>query len=271
MEQLSRVYLYRNMEEEDIAESLQFTMKINLKVLEGVEEFFLTSEIGNESIEFDYSDLLERIRSNIQQLSEWTQNESWEYNQQILKEKLMNILHEYERKSGKNGRNLFNKIINELGEFNGKIIEKKDFDVNAYPRGERPQVFLSHAYVDKTYTWRLFYYFYSRGIYLYVDWMHKTALKDGRDIKSGLREELNKSSQLLFLRTLNSELDIQGKQYLKPWCSWELGGFYNGHSPNEKYLLNLYSVDGYKNVQLHGLKLFTGIVGQRLHGIEITP
>lgn len=274
MERLSRVWLYQNMTNKSISESLSFALRVNIRVLRDVEDFFLTTDFENTVKEFNYFDLLYQIRSNIQPLEMDTANPTWSKALKHLKDKLMRLLSEYEKKDGvnrKDERYLFNQIINELGSFNGKIIKREEFDKEQKIRGNRPQVFLSHAYADKAYTWALFDFFYENDVYLYVDWMHNDEIEDGRDLKSGLKEQLNESSQLLFLRTLNSELDIQGKQYIKPWCSWELGNFYNGTNPDEKYLLNLYSVDNYKNIQLHGLKLYTGLSRGKLQGIEIEP
>ena len=101
--------------------------------------------------------------------------------------------------------------------------------------------------------------------------MHNEIEVDGRVVKNMLQVRLDESEQLLFLRTLNSELDIQGKQMLRPWCAWELGNFYRREYGEEKYLINLYSVDYYSNTLIHGLKLFTGVVGKRLQGYEIVP
>ena len=277
MESLSRVQLYQNMTNGSFPEPLLFALRANLDILNGVEEFFLTTDFENTIKNFGYSDLLSQIRNNIQQIEENIgniENPSWRKAIRVLKDKLSRVLLEYEKKDGTNRkteRNLFNQIINELGNFNDKIIERKIFIEEQNPKEDRPQVFLSHAYADKAYTWALFDFFYKHDVYLYVDWMHNEEQKDGRDLKKELKAQLNASMQLLFLRTLNSELDIQGKQYIKPWCSWELGSFYNGTKPDEKYLLNLYSVDNYDNVQLHGLKLYTGISMGRLQGIEIDP
>ena len=47
------------------------------------------------------------------------------------------------------------------------------------------------------------------GIFLYVDWMWTSQLKDGKLIKNNLSKHLMESSQLLFLRTINSEFKYQ--------------------------------------------------------------
>lgn len=276
MEQLGRVRLYENLLERSNLDVLRFALRVNIRVLNGIEQNFLTTDSENAVTEIPYTELLESIRRNIRMLTD----EDIGYSQgrnalMTLITRLNRLVTQYEKKNGanrKDGRNLFNQIINELGSFNEKVIGRQDLNEEGERRkGNRRQVFLSHAYADRAYTWALFDYFYTRGIYLYVDWMHRDEENDGRILKRDLKNSLNQSSQLLFLRTLNSELDIQGKQYIKPWCSWELGSFYNGANPNEKYLLNLYSVDSYKNVQLHGLKLYTGISDGKMEGIEIVP
>ncbi|MFU2164872.1 hypothetical protein ACMZ6Z_08870 [Streptococcus pluranimalium] len=88
------------------------------------------------------------------------------------------------------------------------------------------QVFLSHAYVDRIYTLGLFLYFYDKGIYLYIDWMHQAQGLLTKKIKNNLLSAINNSAQLLFLRTLNSELGLQGgSRQIREWCAWEIGTF----------------------------------------------
>lgn len=88
------------------------------------------------------------------------------------------------------------------------------------------QVFLSHAYVDRIYTLGLFLYFYDKGIYLYIDWMHQSQGLLTKKIKNNLIMAIDNSIQLLFLRTLNSELGLQGgNRQIREWCAWEIGTF----------------------------------------------
>lgn len=272
VEQLSRVQLYRNLIRKNISESFVNVLQINIEILSGVEELFLTSDYHNEVLEIDFFQLTNRIRNNVERLEmlerEWSDNSIFKLRNNILK-----LLREYENKINyKSTRNFFNKLINELIDFNDKMIDQ---NVEFEPRERQsgmPQVFLSHAYDDKVYSIALFDYFYEQGIYLYVGWMHNEIEEDGRIVKRILQTRLEESIQLLFLRTLNSELDIQGKQMVRPWCAWELGNFYRKEHGEEKYLINLYSVDCYSNILIHGLKLYTGIQGGLLHGIEIpTP
>lgn len=91
---------------------------------------------------------------------------------------------------------------------------------------KRNQVFLSHAFMDKLYTLGLFLYFFEQNVYLYVDWMHQPKNSKTKKLKGNLIQEINNSVQLLFLRTLNSELALQGgKRQIREWCAWEIGTF----------------------------------------------
>lgn len=93
-------------------------------------------------------------------------------------------------------------------------------------RNKRNQVFLSHAFVDRLFTLGLFLYFYQQNVYLYVDWMHQPKNSKTKKLKGNLIQEIIKSDQLLFLRTLNSELALQGgKRQIREWCAWEIGTF----------------------------------------------
>ncbi|HEL9598552.1 TPA: hypothetical protein ACGOW9_001396 [Streptococcus suis] len=109
------------------------------------------------------------------------------------------------------------------------------------------QVFLSHAYLDRLYTLGLFKFFYDKGVYLYIDWMHNTASNQQNvvPLKQLLGQELDNSNQLLFLRTINSELSISGGNHqVRQWCSWEIGYFEKSkglNSQNNK----LFYIDAY--------------------------
>lgn len=274
MEELSRVSLYNYISRQNVPEQLLFTMNVNMKILNGVEIYFLTTETENEARNYTYEELLQRIRSNIIQLNIFASDVRRRRALEALERNLSQVYLDYENKHGqseneKDLRKLFSHMIKALCNFDNKIMEEPGFFIEQKEREDRPQVFLSHAYQDKTYTLALFEYFYKKGIYLYIDWMHNGVLKDGRILKDELKRQINQSSQLLFIRTTNSELDIQGKHYIRPWCSWELGNFYNSKNFDEKYLLNLYSIDNYSNVQLHGMKVCTELSGKKLKGFEI--
>lgn len=302
MEMLSRMALYNAYKEKMNDDSSKFNnnggnkgillknlLDVNCMVLEGIEELFITSDfIMPENRKEDANNLgiIEKTRANNRKLNEhilnFEEKVSNVYNADLKKEKkliekLLVQLEKLIQGCEDNPkeiylRRLFSKIIKELAEFNNKSIYFEQLTVceNSKVR-ECNQIFLSHAYVDKLYSYILFRFFCEKNIYLYVDWMHNEEIKDGRELKKILERELRYSRDLLFLRTPNSELNIQGKNMLRPWCAWELGNYYS-KGDNRKYIINLYSVDGYKNVQLHGMKLLKGIDDfGNLSGIEIEP
>ena len=270
MEQLSRVQLYRSLSQKGISENFSDVLQINMVILDGVENWFLTSDEGVESGYIDIYQVIQITRENLERL--WNENYSVDRKQiEKLQERIRKVLLSFESKenSNKTARNLFNKILNELSTFNEDNLLEEFWVEKRDKKEGMPQVFLSHAYDDKAYAVALYDYFYSNGIFLYVGWMQNGDIKDGIKLKEKLHEELDSSNQLLFLRTANSELDIQGKHFLRPSCSWELGNFYRKENGDEKYMINLYSIDEYRNSQVHGLRLFTGISGQRMQGNKI--
>lgn len=274
MEQLSRIQLYRNLMGKSIPQNFQEVLRINIEVLSGVEELFLTTEEGRNSRDIELSQVIQLVRRNIELMIDNERTLGRDIGR--LYNNLMKEITSYENKqnankqnTNKTARSFFNKLLKELSQFNEIAIGDDIWTENRKKTEEMPQVFLSHAYDDKVYALALFDYFYTNGIYLYVGWMHNGIINDGEVLKHRLQDELYQSDQLLFLRTINSELDIQGKQFLRPWCAWELGNYYNVKKGEEKYLINLYSIDEYKNVQTHGLRLFSGIIGRRMQGVKI--
>ncbi|MDM8533915.1 hypothetical protein QUF55_04330, partial [Clostridiaceae bacterium HSG29] len=191
------------------------------------------------------------------------------------------IREEVEKWSGKKYKlqNIFNRILKLLIEYSDRFISKrlltelKDFKSQAQDeyknKNELKKVFLSYAFEDYLYTIALFIFFKRNKIFLYIDWMHNDSLANGIDLKDSLNAVLEKSEQLLFLRSINSELNISGSQYIRPWCSWETGNFYGTDLSNksEKFFLNLYGKLPHDNVQLHGFALLTGISSKGLDGI----
>lgn len=132
-------------------------------------------------------------------------------------------------------RRIISKVLDTITELQNKQIKDIDIDVivkiirenDEYKDlGNKNRVFLSHAFVDKLYTLGLFLYFYDQNVYLYVDWMHQPKNSKTKKLKDNLIQEIKKSDQLLFLRTLNSELALQGgKRQIREWCAWEIGTF----------------------------------------------
>lgn len=106
-------------------------------------------------------------------------------------------------------------------------------------RTARKRTFLSYAYVDKGLTQALFYYFWLRSGFLYVNWMWDGVNNHSSVTKEKLEDVLKDSNQFLFLRTTNSELRIRGNNSIRQWCAWEIGNFYTKHK-EEKYYTSFY-------------------------------
>lgn len=286
-------------------EILEFT-EVNYYVLFNIEPFFLTVDLhpGEYYQQSDLSEyhfnadglsrdtIVDQLRKNIESLrTERAESTESDYNSEFkvnimqLKSKLSRLIsddNQNDNQKTEKPRNIFNGIIKELCSFNYAL-----FSGNAEPvfssTESMPQVFLSHAYIDKLYSYALFQFFLEKGIYLYIDWMHEEAQTDSRKLKALLNMELSHSEQLLFLRTTNSELCIQGQHYIRPWCMWEIGNYYRnsnhcvksnmrGKGREQSYLLNLYSVDRYeKDLHLHGFRILESIEKSMMVGREITP
>lgn len=278
MREISRTELYKYLISKEQSDVFIDAINYNYEILLGIEDMFLTDDLmktysNNSQREIEdlpVEVLLNALRRNVENIKN---NESFQIKSKIMESirRVETIISSFGEEKGKRktAKNLFNKLINELCAFNEVEIERGSIPSYMQKKEDKtPQVFLSHAYDDKLYTYALFEYFYGRGVYLYVDWMHRDRIEDGETLKRDLHEEIVSSSQLLFMRTLNSELNIQGKQMIRSWCAWELGDFYSAIGAEEKYIFNLYSTDNYSNQLLHGMKLFTGVERGRLQGLE---
>lgn len=134
-----------------------------------------------------------------------------------------------------NIRRTISKVLDAIANYQNNQIKDIDIDIivqiinenySNTGRNKRNQVFLSHAFVDRLFTLGLFLYFYQQNVYLYVDWMHQSKNSKTKKLKGNLIQEITKSDQLLFLRTLNSELALQGgTRQIREWCAWEIGTF----------------------------------------------
>ena len=178
----------------------------------------------------------------------------------------------------KKGRNkdiyyLFNSIINVLNEINNKVLDSLKIQSNYFSRDSeilgkrfRNRVFLSHAFDDRLYTFSLFVFMLEKDIFLYIDWIFSPEFDNGEQIKDNLSERIFDSNQLLFLRTVNSELSIRGSGNIRGWCSWELGTFYSIKNKYDKFYIELYKSKTIqkRNKQLDGIKPLKGISSGRL-------
>lgn len=100
--------------------------------------------------------------------------------------------------------------------------------------------FLSYAFKDKLVSFLLFLEARESNIVLFVDWMYNYDYSEvpknhAVNLKRSLAYFLNASNKLLYLRSINSELNtsvtLYGKfgkrqKMVRQWCSWEIGNFY---------------------------------------------
>ena len=132
--------------------------------------------------------------------------------------------------------------------------------------------FLSYAFVDRLYTFSLFWYGFSWGATLFVDWLFNEPFSNGVDIKNALHEELIGADQLLFLRSPHSELGVDSRaldgkleiaisKYIRPWCAWEMGNFYMRETKGDKetFYKQIYKQCGSIPTQLDGISQLIGI------------
>lgn len=182
------------------------------------------------------------------------------YDEVDIRRLFENIVSQCNRYLGNNFETLTNEIDGRYLENNFPywlaLLEKK------YPlRTDMPKIFLSYAYTDQLFTISLFKYFYDNNIYLYVDWMHNGKLKTN-SLKDKLISELETSNQILFLRTLSSELKLRGGNHqIRQWCAWEIGCFdYINQYRNNRFFINYYIDSVFPQSDLiDGFKVMTKI------------
>lgn len=167
---------------------------------------------------------------------------SWDYKKKELNlelflkdgnEQKSNSLEKNRKKIESDTRRVISKVLDAITEYQNNqteginnIVEiiKKHYKISN--KSINNQVFLSHAFADRLYTLGLFLYFYDQNVYLYIDWMSQDENSKTVALKKNLTQEIKNSNQLLFLRTLNSELLLQGgKKHIREWCAWEIGTF----------------------------------------------
>jgi hypothetical protein len=252
-------------------------LEINISLLSHIETFFLVDLSRDEqNTEISVTELIRLYSYGIRNIESNNYSSILTEKEFIKLKSIESILESGDDKVSRLKKMnspyyIFNSIINILSEINNNVIarmEKRDI-INISIRGNiSNDVFLSHAFDDKLYTLALFIFMLKKGILLYVDWLFSPELKSGEDIKSNLIKHISNSKQLLFLRTVNSELSILGSGNIRGWCSWELGTFYalNGESSDEKYYVQLYNRKNMKSVnkQLDGIKPLQNISNGRL-------
>ena len=160
-----------------------------------------------------------------------------------------NVLEETEKRfRGKKNlsyKAIVSSLFREIADYHNTIIEKNFVKVwfekdNKRNNFNLPQTFLSYAYKDKGVTLGLFLYFLFNGGLLYVNWMWSGVNEHSGITKNELDKALDQSSQFLFLRTPNSDLDYQGGNHtIRQWCSWEIGNYYTKEK-DKKYYIDFY-------------------------------
>lgn len=261
MEEFSRVNLYRFMSERCNYREIFYSMSESSvqiikdiysqlhSIQDGIEKYFLVNrreDVGKEGLEEDLERMVKERDSKLRIFIRDGNHVKFDSNGKRKEVDISEILKtpEYYPK-GKINEYLFSSVISaseSLSDGRLDSIDKREFDHKNLVN----QIFLSHAYLDRTYTFALFCYLYSRGIYIYVDWMHSSLLPNGVLIKSNLSNNLSLSKKLLFLASVNSELSIRGGSSVRQWCSWEIGNFYTQCRP--KYVLRIYQpLEGIKS------------------------
>lgn len=296
MEQLSRTQLYEwilrqdnnifeYIEDERIRENLlEFeyrnlffnTLRFNLEILKGIESYFVSSTLNENKSSFSSEDFKsiyqENLMNGLEYFNDIIQTRFYDIEREAYLtfiDGISDITDPYY---------MFNKLMKQLDKTSNRSLRKFYQNIEANGKGEsldfelrRPQIFLSYASEDRLYTLCLYIYMSSQRINLYVDWLFSDFKKNGVYIKRHLSKALWYSEQFLFLRSLNSELQIKGSYNIKGWCSWEMGNYYRS-GYREKYYIELYSRPDTKrktegSLQLDGFKKVSSIEHGRLHGV----
>lgn len=276
MIELSRLKLYTSVleilsrEEQDeelkmfiqaINRDFQLLLRVNVDVLEGIETIFLREDNSSDDTLKEFingQELLIRYTENVQNTLTRLELFDWKYAYKLQK---------FSDQYFSNANIFFGSLISHLAGIGNKILKNMEYTNSRELRKSKPQIFLSHAYQDKVYTLALFIYFYSKGIFLYVDWIFSPLFNDGTKIKRNLSIELFKSNQLLFLRTIRSELSMSGSLFIRGWCSWELGAFFILKCNCRKFYTEIYTSGKpkNKNKQLDGIRPLKYIKSGRLY------
>lgn len=130
---------------------------------------------------------------------------------------------------------------------------------------QRPITFLSYAFKDDTYALFLFFYFYNHGGFLYVDSLFSPILPNGAAIKLSLTHWITVSSNILFLRSLNSEkADLDGELNIRSWCSWEIGHSYANPKTKGYYRLDIAGVSSMITPIIDDFEVFNDVEDGRI-------
>lgn len=273
MEELSRGNIYRFMAEKfeehegfpdlpiNVYQEIRNTYDSLSQIYEKYEEYFLYEGVLPSSLSELVNKLEKELTDEESKFSKFTNNKKmlliseslYSLNPILVESKSTESFKGYSYSdvnklpNSKRSEYLFAKIVKIADSVADQII---DVIHEGVPEGmfsiqninRYPQVFLSHAYADRVYTFGLFCYFLIRyKIYLYIDWMHNKIIPSGVTLKSSLYNALSNSSSLIFVASVRSELTIRGGSSVRQWCSWELGSFYGHNPPRSKFIIRLYA------------------------------
>lgn len=296
---MSVIVKFKEGKMEEISEKLNryelFQLAANVLNGDNLDELYLKKEFLLENVDLNVLNsiffkkqaneirkMFQNSATLIRNLENRPDNEKREFSfRSLYDENLRNVEHDSfiesvqaeMQRSFEGGRfnydQLLNRLIRSIASYQNRIIGKYLFflsiDNSVRLRNNRPQSFLSYAYLDRGLSLALFYYFLRNKAFLYVDWMWRGAIGNGRQLKYDLNNALCRSNQLLFLRTPNSELKIHGGNgYIRHWCAWEIGNFYAkgdcfGELQNHcrKFITNFSGNDGNSVVSSNNVFLST--------------
>ena len=115
-----------------------------------------------------------------------------------------------------------------------------------------PISFLSYTFLDTAYGFYLFLLFLDNGGFIYFDAILGKPLSNGTNIKKALNIWIKRSSQFLFLRSVNS--DNGG---IRQWCSWEIGSAFN--YCHQFYYVDVVAAGKFHNKLLDDFNQFNGV------------
>lgn len=272
MIELSRVNLYSFMISNNQIgnNTLNDLLQTSLDLLNGIEQTY-TNEQNFDSLDMLDNNLILEQSEVLERNINFLQTKSPDISDTLI-EKLDSISGTSLYTSKPNYQ--FNAIIKVLVNWsNTTIISTNTLSdiinsILSLPSSGYRRVFLSYAYTDYLYTISLFYFLYSRGIFLYVDWMHNNQISSGKYLKHMLNNELSMCSQLLFLQSVNMEINLSGNKSIRPWCAWEIGNFFRKkRGKRNQYYVSIYyyPFNNKSNVILDGIKKLKAIRNNRLH------
>ncbi|MDR0846371.1 MAG: hypothetical protein LBN08_02545 [Lactobacillales bacterium] len=110
-------------------------------------------------------------------------------------------------------------------------------------------IFLSYSFKDRFYSLGLYIVANRMGKYLFVDWMMTDEADDVYELKRNLSYALDNADKILFLRTMNSELNTEARflknreakeknKQIRQWCAWEMGYYYKNNCQKSKYQIS---------------------------------